>query len=157
MHMPGWSALMADQKSYPLQVQDVMTRDVITLTPHQPFAQALALLARHRFRHLLVTDTDARVVGILSDRDMLRFMSRGTDLDRATVAEVMRHAVVTVPPKTVLSEAAAQMLSRRINCLPVVENGCLCGILTSTDLLQAFQHVQKNIEQQTILERTPES
>ncbi len=138
---------MSAQINLPRQVQDVMTREVVTLTPPQPFTEALALLARHRFRHLVVIETDARLAGVISDRDMLHFMSSGADLKLATVSDVMWHDVVTIRPETLLSEAAGQMLSRRINCLPVIdENGGLCGILTSTYLLQAFQRMQEGVE-----------
>ena len=147
---------MAAQKIYPQQVKEVMTRDVVALRPQQPFAQALALLAQHRFRHLLVMDADARLAGVISDRDLLRCMSRESDLERLTVADIMWSAVVTVQPDTLLSEAAAQMLSRRINCLPVVEHDRVCGILTSTDLLQAFQTIQTHIEQGAVSETPPE-
>ena len=147
---------MAAQKTYPQQVKEVMTRDVVALRPQQPFAQALALLAQHRFRHLLVIDADARLAGVISDRDLLRCMSRESDLERLTVADIMWSAVVTVQPDTLLSEAAAQMLSRRINCLPVVEHDRVCGILTSTDLLQAFQTIQTHIEQGAVSEAPPE-
>jgi len=141
---------MSVQINLPRQVQDVMTHEVVTLTPPQPFTEALALLARHRFRHLVVTETDARLAGVISDRDMLRFMSSGADLKAATVADVMRQGVVAIRPETLLSEAAGQMLSRRINCLPVVdENERLCGILTSTDLLQAFQRMQEGVGQES--------
>ena len=147
---------MAAQTTYPQQVKEVMTRDVVALRPQQPFAQALALLAQHRFRHLLVIDADARLAGVISDRDLLRCMSRESDLERLTVADIMWSAVVTVQPDTLLSEAAAQMLSRRINCLPVVEHDRVCGILTSTDLLQAFQTIQTHIEQGAVPETPPE-
>ncbi len=147
---------MAAQKTYPQQVKEVMTRDVVALRPQQPFAQALALLAQHRFRHLLVIDAEARLAGVISDRDLLRCMSRESDLERLTVADIMWSAVVTVQPDTLLSEAAAQMLSRRINCLPVVEHDRVCGILTSTDLLQAFQTIQTHIEQGAVSETPPE-
>ena len=147
---------MAAQKTYPQQVKEVMTRDVVALRPQQPFAQALAFLAQHRFRHLLVIDADARLAGVISDRDLLRCMSRESDLERLTVADIMWSAVVTVQPDTLLSEAAAQMLSRRINCLPVVEHDRVCGILTSTDLLQAFQTIQTHIEQGAVSETSPE-
>ena len=147
---------MAAQTAYPQQVKEVMTRDVVALRPQQPFAQALALLAQHRFRHLLVIDADARLAGVISDRDLLRCMSRESDLERLTVADIMWSAVVTVQPDTLLSEAAAQMLSRRINCLPVVEHDRVCGILTSTDLLQAFHTVQTHIEQGAVSEAPPE-
>ena len=141
---------MTAQTTYPRQVKEVMTRDIIALRPQQPFAQALALLAQYRFRHLLVTDAEARLVGVISDRDLLRCMSREADLERVTVADIMGAAVVTVQPDTLLSEAAARMLSRRINCLPVVENNRVCGILTSTDLLQAFYNLQTYIERGAI-------
>ena len=80
---------MAVQTTYPQQVKEVMTRDIVALRPQQPFAQALALLAQHRFRHLLVIDADARLAGVISDRDLLRCMSRETDLERVTVANIM--------------------------------------------------------------------
>ena len=147
---------MAAQTTYPQQVKEVMTRDVVALRPQQPFAQALALLAQHRFRHLLVIDADARLAGVISDRDLLRCMSRESDLEGVTVADIMWSAVVTVRPDTSLSEAAAQMLGRRINCLPVVENDRVCGILTSTDLLQAFQTIQTHIEQEAVSEAPQE-
>ena len=141
---------MSAQINLPRQVQDVMTHEVVTLTPPQPFTEALALLARHRFRHLIVTETDARLAGVISDRDMLRFISSGADLKSATVADVMWYEVLTIRPETSLSEAAGQMLSRRINCLPVIdETGRLCGILTSSDLLQVFQRMQEGVEQES--------
>ena len=138
---------MVDDTPIPHRVREVMTRKPVTLTPEQSFGEALALLARNRFRHLLVVD-EARLAGVLSDRDLLRTMSRTPDLDRATVADVMQSDVVSVEPQTLLSDAAAQMLDRRINCLPVVEAGRLCGILTSTDLLRAFHRLQEQAEGQ---------
>lgn len=139
---------MTDDTPIPHRVREVMTREPVTLTPEQSFGEALALLARNRFRHLLVVDDTARLAGVLSDRDLLRTMSRTPDLDRATVADVMQSDVISVEPQTLLSDAAAQMLDRRINCLPVVEAGRLCGILTSTDLLRAFHRLQERAEGQ---------
>ena len=132
----------------PTRVAEVMTREVITLSPRHSFQQAITLVARHRFRHLLVVEADARLAGVISDRDLLRFMAREPHWDTATVAEVMKPQPVTVRAETPLSTAIAEMLTRRINCLPVVdEAGRVCGILTSTDLLQAFQQIQAWIEQ----------
>ena len=132
----------------PTRVEEVMTREVVTLSPEHSFQDALALIARHRFRHLLVVDTDGGLAGVLSDRDLLRFMSRESHAATATVAEVMKSQPVTVRPETPLSTAIAEMLARRINCLPVVDKeGRVAGIVTSTDLLQAFQQVQEWIEE----------
>ncbi len=131
----------------PTRVAEVMTREVVSLSPDQSFFEALSLLARHRFRHLLVVGADRRLVGVISDRDLLRFTTRRPTLDSTTVSDFMKREIVTVLPEAFLSEAVAEMLAHRINCLPVInEAGQVCGILTSTDLLRAFQQVQQWIE-----------
>ncbi|HXG21573.1 MAG TPA: CBS domain-containing protein [Methylomirabilota bacterium] len=132
----------------PTCVAEVMTRNVVALSPEQSFQEAITLIARHRFRHLLVTDAKGHLAGVISDRDLLRFMIREPHWESATVADVMKSDLVTATPATSLSAAIGEMLSRRINCLPVVEaDGRLVGILTSTDLLRAFQQIQEQIEQ----------
>ena len=144
---PDRSGLTHSIVSAAIRVGDVMTRDVITLSPDHSFQEALTLIARHRFRHLLVVKPDGYLIGVLSDRDLLRSMSREPHWDGATVAEVMKTQLVTVQSETLLSTAIAEMLTRRINCLPVVDTEMqVCGILTSTDLLRAFQQVQEWIE-----------
>ena len=124
----------------PARVSDIMTRTVVTLSPHQPFTEALALLARHRFRHLLVVGTDQRLIGVISERNMLRFLTQHPQSAHARVNEVMQPQAVAVRPHTLLSAAVTTLLEHRINCLPVVdETGCVCGIVTATDLLRALQ------------------
>lgn len=133
----------------PTCVAEVMTRDVVVLSPQQSFQEAITLIARHRFRHLLVTDAKGHLAGVISDRDLLRFMIRDPQWESATVTDVMKSDLVTTTPAASLSTAIGEMLSRRINCLPVVEaDGRLVGILTSTDLLRAFQQIQEQIEQE---------
>lgn len=132
----------------PTRAEQVMTREVVSVLPDQSFQEALSLIARHRFRHLLVINAHGWLAGVISDRDLLRFMSRERHWTTRTVAEVMKSDPVTVRPETPLSVAVAEMLGRRINCLPVVnEEARVCGILTSTDLLRVFQGLQEQIEQ----------
>jgi CBS domain-containing protein len=96
----------------------------------------------------VVVDTVGRLTGVLSDRDLLRFMSRESHWDSATVASVMKPQPITARPETLLSTAAAEMLTRRINCLPIVDTEeRVCGVLTSTDLMRVFHKVQEWIEQ----------
>ncbi|MBI3301563.1 MAG: CBS domain-containing protein [Deltaproteobacteria bacterium] len=136
------------------RVEEVMTREVVTLSPGHSFQEAITLVARHRFRHLLVVNENRHIAGVVSDRDLLRFMIREPHWDAATVAEVMKADPVTVRPDAPLSTAIAEMLTRRINCLPVVdEEGRVRGILTSTDLLRAFQKMQEWIEQAATVSR----
>ena len=97
----------------PTRVDEVMTREVVTLSPDQSFQEAITLVARHRFRHLLVVSTDQRLAGVISDRDLLRFMVRNPHRDLSVVADVMKNDPVTVRPETLLSVAIAAMLTRR--------------------------------------------
>ena len=132
----------------PIHVAEVMTRNVIATAPDHSVQEAITLVARHCFRHLLVVTGDQRLAGVISDRDLLRFMIREPSWSTASVAEMMRSDPVTVSPDTLLSTAIAEMLKRRINCLPVVDaDKLVVGILTSTDLLKTFHKIQEWIEQ----------
>jgi len=63
----------------------------------------------------------------------------------------MTHKVLAVPPETPLSVAAAKMLLRRINCLPVVgSDGKMCSNITSTDLLRSYQKIQVSLENNSV-------
>jgi CBS domain-containing protein len=84
---------------------------------------------------------------VISDRDILRFLVRIGDWNASYVRQFMVRDVVAVKPDTKLSLATGMMLSKRINCLPVVdEDGVVCGIITSTDLLKAFRSIQASLE-----------
>ncbi|MHB2018242.1 MAG: CBS domain-containing protein [Candidatus Xenobia bacterium] len=131
----------------PRTVGDVMTTNLVTLSPGDNMRQAIHLFSEHKFRHLLVAEGNV-LHGVLSDRDLLRFMIRGMDKTETTaVRDAMRKDPIVATPETPLSSATHSMLSHRINCLPVVTQGRLAGIITSTDLLKVFQRVQGEREQ----------
>ena len=134
-------------KSQPMMVSDVMTRQVITLGPHHSLSESVSLMAKSSFRHFIVVDVRGRLVGVVSDRDILRALSRATNWDTTSISQFMTRDVLTVQPNTKLSVAVGRMLSKRVNCLPVVDNDLtLRGIVTSTDLLKTFRSVQEGIE-----------
>jgi CBS domain-containing protein len=133
----------------PLTVADVMTRRVITMSPHDSFSDAITLMAKHSFRHFLVVDKANRLVGVVSDRDILRRLAHTADFHGTSVSQFMSHDLITVTPNTKLSHAVGKMLSKRINCLPVVDDAKnLCGIITSTDFLKAYRSMQESVEKQ---------
>jgi len=130
-----------------MRVGDVMTRKLVTLSPHHTFGEAVQLMSNHRFRHFLVLHADGKLAGVFSDRDVLRALGRTPNWQAKTVSGVMTHNVVTVKPDALLSVAATEMIKRRINCLPVIgEDGKVCGIITSTDLLVTYQKLQEKLE-----------
>ena len=77
-------------------------------------------------------------------------MGATTNWKEKKVSDVMTRDVATVTPETPLSVAVREMLARRVNCLPVLydENRQVCGIVTSTDLLDAFEKLQTSVEKQ---------
>lgn len=111
-----------------------MSRPVHTVTPATTGADAVALLRRHRIRHLPVTEGD-RIVGVVTDRDL-----RGV-APETPVSAIMSRPVVVVSPRTAIDKAARLLFDRRIGCLPVVEDGKLVGILTQTDAVTALVDV----------------
>lgn len=142
------------EQDAPTQVSEVMTRNVVATAPDHSVQEAITLVARHRFRHLLVVTRDQRLAGVISDRDLLRFMIREPQWGAAAVSEVMRTDPITVRPDTLLSAAITEMLNRRINCLPVVDGDeRVVGILTSTDLLRVFRAMQERLEKSTATNR----
>lgn len=131
----------------PMQVQDLMTRRLVTAGREMPILAARALMSNEGIRHLLVTDGQ-RLAGIVTDRDIrLHLPSPATSLSvweanhllaRLTVGEVMTQPVTVVAPDTDAREATITMLERKIGGLPVLDGLTLVGILTETDLLRAF-------------------
>lgn len=140
----------------PLMVGNVMTRQVITLSPQHSFSDSVTLMAEHSFRHFLVVDTSGKLVGVVSDRDILRVLARTSDWHRTSVSQFMTHDVISVKPDTEISLAVGKMLSKRINCLPVVDdNNNVCGIITSTDLLKTYRSMQESLEKQAKSLKSP--
>jgi CBS domain-containing protein len=109
-----------------MQVRDIMTADVITVTPTLPAEQALKQMRTARVHHLVVVD--GHVVGVLSDRDLEG--RTGT-----CVADVMSSHVVVVDVDARVCDAARLMHAYRIGCLPVVDGKRLVGIVTTFDVL----------------------
>jgi len=137
----------AAKRARPICVRDVMTSDAKTMGPHDTFGEAVSLMANHQFRHFVVTEVDGRVVGVVSDRDILRSFARTSDWKTLNVSRIMTSEPSTVKPETPLAEAVARMVAKRVNCLPVVaDDGTLRGILTSTDLLRSYQTFLESCE-----------
>jgi acetoin utilization protein AcuB len=131
-----------------MQVRELMTGALITARPDLPVLDARHLMVEKRIRHLLVTNEDGDLVGIVTDRDIrLNLPSQATSLSvwemnylltRLTVGKVMTASVITVGPDREARDAAQLMLDHRIGALPVVDGGRPVGIVTETDLLRAF-------------------
>jgi acetoin utilization protein AcuB len=113
-------------------VRNRMSSKVITIEPEQSLADARSLLHRHRIRQLPVL-RKGRLVGIITDRDL-----RGAGAKAATVGELMTPKPMVIGTSASVDEAARLLTAHKVGSLPVVEGGKLVGILTSSDILDAF-------------------
>jgi acetoin utilization protein AcuB len=115
-----------------------MTRDVIVVPPGLTLSDALAVMNRHRIRHLPVV-YGGTLVGILSDRDILLRASLREDgslqVSEEPVAVAMTPTPITCEPSTTVGELARIMTERKIDAVPVIRGSRLVGLVTSTDLL----------------------
>jgi acetoin utilization protein AcuB len=109
-----------------------MTKPPITITEEVSVAEALAVVERRRLRHLPVLDTEGSLIGIVSEKDLLRAGGQGS------VQEVMTRDVITVTEYTALEDAARIMADHKISSLPVMRDEKLVGMITETDLFQIF-------------------
>jgi acetoin utilization protein AcuB len=131
-----------------MRIRDVMTREPFTVPPEMSVVDARAEMSRRHIRHLLVTEADGLLVGIVTDRDIRSSLpSPATSLSvwelnyllaRLTVGAVMSKTVITIDPDRDVREAARIMIDHTIGALPVLEGRRLVGIVTDTDLLRTL-------------------
>ena len=134
-----------------MSVRDWMSRRVTTIRPDTRLGEAARLMRARKIRHLPVVDGPGRLVGIVTARDLRQalFSPAVQDhvealsgvLDGLVVRDVMTRGVVAVRAATSIREAARLMHERRLGALPVVERDRLVGILSETDVLEAFQRL----------------
>jgi len=131
-------------------VADIMTRDVVTVYEEDDLNQVRTKLSERSFHHLPVVDGN-KLVGMLSQRDMLRATVAGIDhgalaqarearyLEQSFVRDVMETRVRSARPGDSLRTVAQRLLEFRVGALPVTdEQGNLIGIVTENDLLRQF-------------------
>jgi acetoin utilization protein AcuB len=114
-----------------------MTKDPITVTPEDLLIQARLKMHKGGFRRLPVM-SDGQLVGIITDRDIREHVGL---LDRTAVKAAMSQNPITVIPGTTVEAAAQILLKQKIGGLPVLEKNRLVGMITTSDILQAFLDV----------------
>jgi len=117
-----------------MRVAERMTPNPSVVRLGDSLAAARVIMQAEGLRHLPVVERK-RVLGMITDRDLRQHAEH---LDETLVETVMKADPVTVSPHSTIEEAASLMLVRRIGCLPVIEEGGLVGIITTTDLLRAL-------------------
>jgi CBS domain-containing protein len=109
-----------------------MTRNVETVPAGEAAEAAFARMRGKRIRHLVAT-RNGQMTGVVSSRDL---EALGSFRQAQSIEDVMTAPAITAAPDMTLRQAANLLRGRSIGCLPVVDDGKLVGILTTTDLLE---------------------
>lgn len=150
-----------------MRVDHLMTTPVVTVTPETSLKRVAATLSERGISGLPVCDSEGRVVGVVSEADILRkeegiAPAHGGLVDRLlgrpdgyvekmaarTAGEAMTAPAITIDAGRPVAEAARMMSERGVNRLPVTHGGALVGIVTRADLVRAFTRSDEEIERE---------
>lgn len=121
-----------------MQVKDIMTSNVITISQEETAAVAARLLSRHNIGSLPVCSADGKLRGLVTDRDIvLRCVAAEEDPNTTRISEIMSRRVLSVHPEDPASAAASLMAKEQIRRLPVEQNGKVVGIVSLGDVALA--------------------
>lgn len=125
-------------------IEEIMIKDVTTLSPSNTVKDALQIMRDKKIRHLPILSTEGIVVGIVTDRDLKEVVPSSISeiIDNSTydtpLSEVMTKNLIIGHPMDFVEEAAVIFYDNKIGSLPIVSNNKLVGIITETDLLYKY-------------------
>ena len=138
------------------RVRDYMTPAPQTLGVENSLLDAVLMLRRSNVRHIPIMEDDL-VVGVLSDRDIARLAPSllvpvspdyyNRVFEETKLAKVMSRNPTTTNAEAPLAEAVDLIVTQRLGCLPVLEDGRLVGIITISDMLRALRDVMTSAAQ----------
>jgi CBS domain-containing protein len=151
-----------------MKARDVMVSPVITVKPHSSVRQLAKLLLQHRISAVPVVDDAGKIVGMVSEGDLLHRVEAGTEQQRSwwllgfaeeeklaaeyakahahKISDVMTQNVIAATPETPLHEIAALLEKNSIKRVPIVKDGQLVGIVSRANLVQAVASTRKELE-----------
>jgi CBS domain-containing protein len=116
-----------------MKISEIMTKAAVNDSAEDTLTEAARRMHEQQTGSLLVMDGE-QLVGIITERDMLKAIARGLDPTKTPIKDVMTTDVVTITPETRLKEAAHLMATKWIRHLPVVDERGVVGIVSQRDL-----------------------
>ena len=145
---------MGEAETMNAYVRDIMTTGVVTVRPDTPGRAVAAMFGEHRVSGFPVTDGAGKVVGVVTETDLVALVAgrrrrgHGTT-GEATAGDLMSRPAVTVGPGELVKTAARLMHKRRLQRLPVVDAaGRLAGIVSRSDVLSVFRRSDEEIRRE---------
>ena len=124
---------------YARPIHRIMSSPPFTAPVDMDYREAYQLLLNHRIRHLVVTDTQGHLVGIVTGTDFLTHLGLEYFMEFKRVGQVMMRDVLSLAPSATAFNAMKLMYDRRVSSLVIEQNGCPEGIVTERDLLRLIR------------------
>jgi CBS domain-containing protein len=142
-----------------MQVDDLMNAPVYTVSPEDTVAHVKNVMLKHKVGRVAVA-YEGTLVGVIAKYDLAKMLEsseagwRRRNQDRTLAKTIMSENLVTTLPDASIVEAARQMITNGVGCLPVVKDGDLLGIFTETDLVAHFATTTTMVQVKTIMADT---
>lgn len=122
-----------------ITVNEIMSTELITLAPSDSVSNAAETMTKNNIRHIPVIDPQNQVIGIVSQRDILKTGAFSNEISKPTLncplSDIMTVDILTTHPKDSLRAAGLTLQKHKYGCLPVIDNGAIVGIITDSDFV----------------------
>jgi len=125
-------------------VEEIMTTELITLSPNSTISEAVQIIKDNKIRHIPIVDENKKLVGLVSSKTLKNEISlnaiteTGTPISEKKIEDVMIKNVITGHPLDFVEEIALTFYEMKISCLPILSGGQLVGLVTASDLLYTY-------------------
>jgi len=142
----GMESKLSNHSTHLPLVRSVMKTEVLTVQAEDTLIHAFETMAKGQARTVVVIDNESKVQGFVSDTDIITAHCDVTEWTSRKVHAIMKRSLPYINPDSTLSEAIDTMISKDINLIPVVkESGCLCGLITSVDIIKSYAKVLESL------------
>jgi len=124
-----------------MDARDIMTTDVVTLTPDMSVSEAADVLVRYRIHGAPVVDADGQMIGMVSLVDLVGRVG-------GEVRSIMTQDAVSAGEDTSVEELAGMMLDQMVRRIPIVQAGRVIGIVSASDIIQVFLDLHEERDQE---------
>ncbi len=121
------------------RVKEIIKREPVSVSPSMSIKDVVKLMNKENIGSIIITDPEGRVLGIFTERDLVRIIAEGVDLSN-NIGSVMTRNPIVIYEEDLISKAVTIMAEKRIRHLPVVDRrGILRGVITARDIADTFK------------------